>query len=78
MTVAELIKDLQAHPQDAIVILARDAEGNSFDPLACVDGAMYEDREIGLVELTDALRAEGYSEEDLRPDGERATVLWPR
>lgn len=38
MTVAELIAELQALPQDSIVILQKDAEGNGYSPLCGVDG----------------------------------------
>lgn len=39
MTVAELIEQLKACPQDSIVILQKDAEGNGYSPLHAVDAA---------------------------------------
>jgi len=43
MTVKELIAELQLMPQDSIVILQKDAEGNGYSPLSCVDpDAVYE------------------------------------
>ncbi len=39
MTVAELIMELQALPnQDAVVVLQRDPEGNGYSPLRGADG----------------------------------------
>lgn len=43
MTVKELIEQLQSMPQDSIVILQKDAEGNGYSPLSCADpDAVYE------------------------------------
>lgn len=38
MTVAELIEELKKLPPESQVILQRDAEGNGYSPLYCVDG----------------------------------------
>lgn len=38
MTVSELIEQLKTMPQDAKVILQKDAEGNGYRPLDEVDG----------------------------------------
>ena len=46
MTVAELIAQLQAMPQDSIVILQRDPEGNGYSPLHVADAdAVYCERD---------------------------------
>ena len=37
MNVSELIEKLKTMPQDSIVIMQRDAEGNSYSPLRYVD-----------------------------------------
>lgn len=34
VTVADLIKALRALPQDAMVVLAKDGEGNGYSPIA--------------------------------------------
>ena len=41
-TVAELIVKLKAFPQDYVVILEKDAEGNGYSPLSSVTTAYYE------------------------------------
>lgn len=43
MTASELIAELQKLPPEAEVILQKDGEGNSYSPLAAVDGnAVYD------------------------------------
>ncbi len=37
MTTKELIAKLKKCPQDAVVVMSRDAEGNGYSPLADVD-----------------------------------------
>lgn len=37
MTVKKLIERLQALPQDSIVILQKDVEGNGYSPLSMID-----------------------------------------
>lgn len=41
ITVRDLIAELQKQPQDAVVILSSDSEGNSFSPLATDFGGEY-------------------------------------
>ncbi len=41
MTVAELIAELLALPQDALVVCQKDAEGNGYSPLDCAEAAWY-------------------------------------
>ncbi|MFC9036828.1 hypothetical protein [[Kitasatospora] papulosa] len=85
MTLAELRTQLAQYtdlPGDTIVVLAKDAEGNSFSPLADISPAMY------LAEST--YSGEHYMTEEQRqamddpdeygeaPDGSvRAVFLWP-
>jgi hypothetical protein len=78
MNKSELIKLLNDIEGDPIIVLSRDAEGNGFNKLSDIELSSYDHstREIGLIELTDDLRKEGYSEEDVL-EGERAVVLWP-
>jgi hypothetical protein len=85
MTVAQLIETLRAHPLDAPVIVARDAEGNSHSPLSMAGGGVYVAEESYRGEtyvaraLDDELRAEGYSDEDCYdgPDAVDAVILVP-
>lgn len=62
MTVEELRRALQAFPDDALVVLAKDAEGNGYSPLANTwqgfyeadstwFGSAYDDRDIRECEL---------------------------
>jgi hypothetical protein len=37
MTVAELIKELEGMPQESIVVMSKDAEGNEYSPLSSID-----------------------------------------
>ena len=82
MKVKELKKLLEKVDDDYIVIMAKDAEGNGFSPLAelgdsyCYLANSTWSGEIGFKTLTLELIKEGYSEEDII-DGEPALVLWP-
>jgi len=81
MTVANLIASLQNYNPSAIVIMAKDAEGNAHSPLSgCWEGSYRAETtwygEVGLKTLTDSDVADGYSEEDV-VDGEDAVVLCP-
>jgi len=42
MTVEELILELKTLPQDLIVIMSKDAEGNRYSPIVETDVAYYE------------------------------------
>ena len=84
VTVGELIKTLQAYDQDRIVILQKDAEGNSHSPFSDEWPGSYEASctwagEAGLEpeDLTEEMRKQGYGEEDLLPDGIPALMLVP-
>lgn len=82
MKVKDLIKELSALDPNALVILQKDSEGNGFSPLEGVDeNALYDAEnswsgDVGFEVLTDELRKQGYSDEDLGK-GERAVVLFP-
>jgi hypothetical protein len=82
MKVRDLIAVLQKMDQDREVIMASDAEGNSFSPLVKIDTAAYRASrtwggEIGLEELTDDDRELGFCEDDVLEDGVPAVVLCP-
>lgn len=40
-TVGELIDYLATQPRDQLIVMASDAEGNDYSPLAAADEAMY-------------------------------------
>lgn len=83
MKVKELIKLLQKANPEAIVIIVKDGDGNSFSPLHDVDikNKTYEadstwSGEVCFKTLTDDLKKHGYTEEDVG-DGEDCVVLNP-
>jgi hypothetical protein len=80
----ELLTELGPETLEREVILSIDSEGNGFKPMSSYSFAAYDAEcddswygEIGIEELTPELEAEGYSEDDLRPNGVPAIVLWP-
>ena len=81
MTVKELIVLLQEEDQDRIVVMSKDAEGNYYSPLDDMHACAYRAEttwygEVGLEELTEEDKENGYTEEDVI-DGEKAIRLWP-
>lgn len=82
MNVGELIKILSEQDPDRIVVVSRDAEGNSYSPLSGLwTGTYVADTtwsgSIGLEGLSDELQEAGYTEEDVAEDGQPAIVLQP-
>lgn len=83
MTVQGLIEVLRSYDPEALVVMARDAEGNSYSPLSAHAVMSYDAEtpcsgEVYLENLSDNDRALGYTEEDLAPDSAiKAVVLWP-
>lgn len=82
MLVKELLAALTDAPEDAPVILSIDGEGNGYKELDTVDTQwnswIPEDGEIGLRSLDDESRLQGYTEEDVAPEGSQpCVVLWP-
>lgn len=67
MTVKELWEILHAYPQDAEIVLASDAEGNSYSPLAEHDAGYYRPANTWSGEVT-AKKVKGSKE---------VLVLWP-
>jgi len=81
MNVKELIELLSKEDQDAIVIIAKDSEGNRYSPFSAMEYSAYLadstwSGSVGLLTLTPENIADGYSEEDLI-GGEPAVVLYP-
>jgi hypothetical protein len=69
MKVAELIEQLRVFPQDSIVILQKDAEGNGFSPLDGLD--------VGHYVAETAWYGEVPAPEDDDGSGDPCVVLWP-
>jgi hypothetical protein len=65
MTVRELIAQLSTFPEDALVVLSEDAEGNGFSPLSDLSAEVYEAETTWSGELSDS---------DEEPN---SVVLWP-
>lgn len=81
MTVSELIKELQKEDPDRVVC-QKDSEGNGYSPLSGTYTGAYLPYnswcgEVGLESLTPELKAQGYSEEDIKEDGINALILFP-
>lgn len=62
-TVKDLILELMDYDMDRIVILSKDAEGNSFSPMADISDENY--------------KADSTYSGELQSGGDRALVLWP-
>jgi hypothetical protein len=80
MTVRELIEQLKDVAPDHLVVLSRDEEGNGYGELDDVETGMRFDPEwgqTGYEELTDELRENGYSEDDVMKGGLPCVVLFP-
>ncbi len=78
MKVRELISILATHDPDQEVVMSCDSEGNSYSPLRVVGDGRYDakERSLGLVELDNESRRQGYSEEDVG-QGPVVVCLWP-
>ena len=83
MNVKELREALAGLPDDMIVIVQKDSEGNGYSPLSGVDGVNNAYRaettwsgEVGLIRLTPDDVVAGYGEEDVL-EGEPCCVLYP-
>jgi hypothetical protein len=74
MKVKDLIEKLQALPPELIVVQSRDAEGNSFSPVAEVTEGVYVEETTYSGEFSD-------NDEDVLDytdrGGEGAICLWP-
>lgn len=81
MTVGELIAQLHQYDSSRIVIMSGDGEGNDFSPLADLTPCAYQAETTwsgtaGPEALTDEMREQGYTEEDI-VDGKPALCLYP-
>jgi hypothetical protein len=85
-TVGELLDYLATQPRDRKIVMAKDAEGNGFSPLADAEESMYTATSTWSGEvhptpeqLADLIRdGSGWTEEDAAPDdSERVVLLGP-
>lgn len=82
MKVKDLIELLKQEDPEALVICQRDPEGNGYSPLSSLYefGYVAENTWSGyakLRELTPELIEEGFTEEDVDEDSEKAVFLVP-
>lgn len=81
MTVKELIELLGKEDTKRLVIMSIDGEGNGHSLFSGVETCAWAEEhgygEIGLEELTDELREQGYTEEDVKEDGVPALCFYP-
>jgi hypothetical protein len=81
MTVEELIAELRGCPQDAIVILAADSEGNAFSPLHedYEGNGFWHPYDLGAGEFHGAheIGDPDYDYEGPGSEGQPAICLWP-
>lgn len=87
MKVKELIKLLEGSDPEALVVMSKDAEGNSYSPLAEIDNDnnVYVPEttwqgEIMLKELRPQDIRAGYEIDEVatdEPDKEDCVILWP-
>lgn len=79
MKAKHLIDILKKDPE-ALVIMSSDSEGNSYSPVSGSWVGMYNEidgeGEVGLAELTEELKKQGYTDEDVM-QGEKAIILNP-
>ena len=77
MTVGELRKILEGVPDDHLVVLSRDPEGNGFKEADGWSDGGFDGEDFRLRELTPALKEAGYTEEDCNSDAPPCILLWP-
>jgi len=83
MTVGELKEELGKYPDDILVVLSKDEEGNGFSLVYQIDGIGYYVQESDcqggeLYPSTEAGIKEGWGEDYVQPtDGKPCIVLWP-
>lgn len=81
MKVKDLRAALEGLPEDTLVVLQSDPEGNSYSEAAGADSenVVFYQKEIRYRKLTMEMEEQGYTEEDCAPPGEgqACVVLWP-
>jgi len=79
MTVEELREALEPFDGEALVVMSRDSEGNSYSPLHGYWLGAYNHTtgRTGLNMLTEKDKEEGYTESDVVKNGVNAIVLYP-
>ena len=84
MTVRQLLELLSKFEHDRVVIIQKDAEGNSYSPLFSAESKVAYQEEttwsgtIKYQNLTDEMREQGFTEEDIASKSDRpAVVLCP-
>jgi hypothetical protein len=75
MVVSELIELLQTLPQDSLVIMSKDGEGNSYSPFSGFGEGIYVAETTWRGDYYDTEDAEDYKEE--ADDWVACVSLWP-
>lgn len=74
MTVGQLREQLEQLPEELIIVMSKDAEGNGYSPLSSVERALYSAESNWSGEVHDE---EDPEDVDLWPDTVRCIVLGP-
>ncbi len=77
MNVQELINELKKQDPDRKVFVAVDPEESGFWPLDYVVDGAFKDGERLLEEMTEELRNEGFTDEEICTDGTKSLFLIP-
>lgn len=77
MKVKELMALLKDVDPEREVILAADEEGNHFNTVYSVEIMCYKEDEVSYEQLTEELKAQGFTEDDIDSDGKPCVVIWP-
>lgn len=81
MKIRELLKVLTELNPELDVLVSSDKEGNSYSLLEDAELMRYiegdDGVEVFIAGLSEELREEGYTEEDIRLDATPCLVLWP-
>ena len=76
MTKKELVKQLEQYDDDTIVLFATDSEKNHYYKATLKNYMVYKDEKIGFAKLTNELKKDGYTEEDIINAREIGRLEW--
>lgn len=78
ITVKNLINELSKLNQDDFIVLSSDPEGNSYGFLEGIAiNQKLQDGDVYLAKLTDELKEQGYTEDDVSENGISCVVFYP-
>lgn len=77
ITAGSLIESLKQVSPDTIIVVSKDAEGNSYrQPYSVSTDYNYDSGEVGLRQLTEEDLEKGYTDEDVMTNGKPCVCLW--